>query len=102
MTSNNWIGLWCAAALCVATALIGPSANAADQRAADARVVRSDDARPATDLSARRRVHRHVRHHRRVHRNYPGDYYARPHDYRPDGMTPFFPFYHGYGLEPSW
>lgn len=59
---------------------------------------------PATDFSARRRDAQRARHHHRR-----GSRIAeRPADARaltparPGGMSPFFPFYHGYGLDPSW
>lgn len=59
---------------------------------------------PATDFSARRRDQHRARHH---HRRGPRAV-KRPTDagvatpMRPRGMSPFFPFYHGYGFDPSW
>jgi hypothetical protein len=100
-----WIDFGRAAALVVAMLALGSAAgNAAPVAHGDAQnagIARMDVA-PATDLSARRRAHRHVRHHRRGYRASQPAYYARPYYYRPDGMAPFFPFRYGYGLEPSW
>lgn len=98
---RSCIGLGSAAALCLATLLIAPSAAGAAS-SAPLRIEIANEAKPATDISARRRVHRHVRHPRNLRRAAPPAYYARPYVYRPDAMTPFFPFYHGYGLDPSW
>jgi hypothetical protein len=100
---KSWIAL-CGGAALMAAMLAGgnAAANAAPvSRVLDVAPVA--DRAPATDLSARRRAHRPVRHQRRAYRapKQPS-YYARPSYYRPGGMAPFFPFHHGYGMEPSW
>jgi hypothetical protein len=60
----------------------------------------------ATDISARRRIHRSHRHYHyrpRVYIRGPYQpYYGRPAYYVPQGPAPFFPFGFGYGLDPSW
>jgi len=97
---KSWTSLCGAAALMAAMLAAGNAIAAPASRVVD--VAPAADRAPATDLSARRRVHRHVRHHRRAYRASQPAYYARPYYYRPDGMAPFFPFRYGYGLEPSW
>jgi hypothetical protein len=94
-------GLGICGAIALVIAML--SANAAGATSIPAPHYQSgpiDRVTPATDLSARRRMHRHARHSRAIRR--PPAYYARPYYYRPDGMAPFFPFHHGYGLDPSW
>ena len=98
------VGL-CIAATLLLAALASP---AKASQASPSPCVISDDlaamTTPATDFSARRRDAQRARHHhRRGHRAV-----KRPTDagvatpMRPRGMSPFFPFYHGYGIDPSW
>jgi len=100
---KSWTSL-CGGAALMAAILSGGNAvaiAAPASRVLD--VAPATERAPATDLSASRRAHRHVRHHRRgYHASKPRSYYARPSYYRPDGMAPFFPFHYGYGMEPSW
>ncbi len=102
---RTWIG-----AAIVATALGGAGpAGATPVSAAQALNVTAPQ---ATDISARQRKpqakHRHVRRHAAPHRTYvygprgSYDYNARRHWYRPDPVSPFFPFSYGWGLGPSW
>jgi Ni/Co efflux regulator RcnB len=97
---RSGIGLAAAAALGVALLAIGNVAATAAPASRGHGVTRSADVAVATDLSARRRAHRH--HHRTYRVSKHPSYYARPSYYRPGGMAPFFPFHYGYGLEPSW
>jgi hypothetical protein len=97
------------AALVAAALMFGNPAILQPASAANATpsgLVRSGDMTSPTDVSARRRAHRshrHVRRHARHHRAHRPMYLARPYHYRPyRGMSPFFPFGLGYGLEPSW
>jgi hypothetical protein len=93
----------CAAALLGAAVLCGSSPVIAAAPGLDAKVAPAAAAAPATDFSARRRAQRHVRSTRKAYRGHvPPRYYARPYDYRPSGVAPFFPFRYGYGLDPSW
>lgn len=92
-------------AICAALAVIGATvavapANAAPGSSSAGLSAPKDHAASATDLSARRRGHRHVRHSHEL--KWPPAYYARPYHYQSAGMAPFFPFHYGYGLEPSW
>lgn len=100
---SSWIGLGGGAVVVVALLAIGDPAAATAPALHNQDVTPTIDTVAATDLSARRRTHRHVRSYRKPYR---GDvqphYYARPYYYRPDGIAPFFPFRYGYGLDPSW
>ncbi|PYF02147.1 hypothetical protein BJ122_11463 [Rhodopseudomonas faecalis] len=98
------VGL-CIAATLLLAALASP---AAASQASPSPCVISDDlaamTTPVTDFSARRRDAQRARyHHRRGSRvaKRPSDARALT-PARPSGMSPFFPFYHGYGLDPSW
>lgn len=102
---RTWIG---AAIVATALGVAGP-AGAIPVSAAQTPSVTTLQ---ATDISARQRKpqakHRHVRRHAAPHRTYvygprgSYDYNARPHWYRPDPVSPFFPFSYGWGLGPSW
>ncbi len=98
------VGL-CIAATLLFAALASPAA--ASQASPSACVIKDGvvpATTPATDFSARRRDAQRARYH---HRRGPR-VVKRPTDagvatpMRPRGMSPFFPFYHGYGLDPSW
>jgi len=98
------VGL-CIAATLLLAALAGP---AAASQASPSPCVIADGmtaaTTPATDFSARRRDQHRARHHyRRGSRvaKRPSDARALT-PARPSGMSPFFPFYHGYGFDPSW
>uniref|UniRef100_Q07UT9 Uncharacterized protein n=1 Tax=Rhodopseudomonas palustris (strain BisA53) TaxID=316055 RepID=Q07UT9_RHOP5 len=100
------IGICATAALLAAALLLeSPAAFAASFTpvADTAHTAHTADIAPSTDLSARRRADRSIRKHRRAFRaSKRPAYSARPSYDRPGGMAPFFPFHHGYGLEPSW
>ncbi|AVT74308.1 hypothetical protein RPPS3_02450 [Rhodopseudomonas palustris] len=107
---RTWIG---AAIVATALGVAGP-AGATPVSTAQAPSVTAPGVTTsqATDISARQRKphakHRHVRRHAPPHRTYvygprgSYDYNARPHWYRPDPVSPFFPFSYGWGLGPSW
>jgi hypothetical protein len=88
-------------ALVAAAVMLGSfSANPASAR--EPQMARAANAVDATEFSARRRYPRVHRHYRQRH-VYAPVYYARPYYYRPyRGLSPFFPFGFGYGLDPSW
>jgi hypothetical protein len=92
---------WIGAALVAAAVMLGtPAVTRAT--AMEPQMARAANAVDATEFSARRRHHRAHRHYRQLHVYAPA-YYARPYYYRPyRGLTPFFPFGFGYGLDPSW
>jgi hypothetical protein len=99
---SSWIGLGGGAVLVVALLAVG-NATATAAPASRGHHVERTNVVPATDLSARRRAHRHAHSYRNAYRGYvQPHYYARPYYYRPDGIAPFFPFRYGYGLDPSW
>ena len=96
---RSWIGLGGGAVVVVALLAIGNAAAAAAPASRRSDVTQACGHRaPATDLSARRRAHRHVGPHRTpIAVDVRPHYYARPYYYRPDGIAPFFPFRYGYG-----
>jgi hypothetical protein len=92
--------------LCIAATLLlaALACPAAAGQASPSPCVIAAATTPSTDFSARRRDQQRVRHqHRRGSRvaKRPSDARALT-PARPSGMSPFFPFYHGYGLDPSW
>lgn len=108
---------WIGATIVAAALAAGSTASARGAPSPQTSPPRTEIAHTAavaavTEFSSRRR---HPRAQRHVHRHRPPyrrqyvyaprgyDYYARPHWYRPHGVTPFFPFGPwGYGLGPSW
>ena len=92
---KRWIG---AAALAVILMSSGPAAiNAAAAEPTHA-AVQKPQASDATDLSARRRVRRHIRY---AYRPYEQPrYYDRPDYYRPYPYA--VPFFLGFGFGPRW
>ena len=98
---------WLPIAIAVAALALCGSASARSGVAQAPIVAQLSDMSAATDFSSRQRHDRRIhRHHRWRHQSrlvYQPSYYERPTYYRPyRGLTPFFPFGLGYGLEPSW